>query len=105
MKTHPIKDITDLEEVLNTIFKNRKTKSTLMNERSSRSHAIFRIVISNPEYETSNFLDIVDLAGSERIKKSQLNDKKSSLEMISINSSLLVLGKCIFSLMHRSSNT
>jgi len=36
-----------------------------MNERSSRSHAIFRIIINNPEFEKSNYLDIVDLAGSE----------------------------------------
>lgn len=69
-----------------------------MNQKSSRSHAIFRIIVNNPEFQKSSFLDIVDLAGSEWIKKSQMNDKKSSEEMISINSSLLVLGKCISNL-------
>lgn len=50
----------------------------MMNQKSSRSHAIFRIIVNNPEFEKSSFLDIVDLAGSERIKKAQMNDKKIS---------------------------
>lgn len=41
-----------------------------MNEKSSRSHAIFRILVDNPEFEKASVLDIVDLAGSERIRKS-----------------------------------
>ncbi len=69
----------------------RSTASTLMNESSSRSHAIFTIFIEqhsleglyqtgsevpaaeeeaskNPEFMTAKF-HFVDLAGSERIKK------------------------------------
>ncbi len=57
----------------------RTTASTLMNDASSRSHAIFTINIErnslNPieigideDYVTAKFV-FVDLAGSERIKK------------------------------------
>ena len=57
----------------------RTTSSTLMNDASSRSHAIFTITIErnskqigdsgvDENYVTSKFV-FVDLAGSERIKK------------------------------------
>ena len=46
---------------------NRTTASTNMNERSSRSHAIFTIYF---EKESVNGkFHFVDLAGSERLKK------------------------------------
>lgn len=54
--------------------KTRKMASTLMNSESSRSHAIFSILIeseiSDEETITSKKakLHIVDLAGSERVK-------------------------------------
>ena len=54
---------------------NRTTAATLMNDASSRSHAIFTVFleqreISDPEqgYITAKFF-FVDLAGSERLKK------------------------------------
>jgi kinesin family protein 4/21/27 len=52
---------------------NRTTASTNMNERSSRSHAIFTIhfEIAHPDdgsFVTAKF-HFVDLAGSERLKK------------------------------------
>ena len=54
---------------------NRSTAATLMNDSSSRSHAIFTIFLEqhpldDPEqgFITAKFF-FVDLAGSERVKK------------------------------------
>lgn len=54
---------------------NRSTASTNMNERSSRSHAIFTVhfQIAGEEEgsEVTAKFHFVDLAGSERLKKTQ----------------------------------
>ena len=54
----------------------RHTGKTNMNERSSRSHSLFQIVIEMAEVDEDNErkirrgkLNLVDLAGSERLKK------------------------------------
>jgi Kinesin motor domain len=50
---------------------NRTTASTNMNERSSRSHAIYTIhfeIAQEESFITAKF-HFVDLAGSERLKK------------------------------------
>lgn len=88
----------------------RSTASTLMNEVSSRSHAIFTIYIEQhqiseiykadshlgqevPSYMTAKF-HFVDLAGSERIKKTGATGSVLK-EGININRGLLVLGKVL----------
>ena len=85
--------------------KNRSVGSTLMNERSSRSHSIFSITI-----ETSEVLDddgkehirvgklhLVDLAGSERqVKTGATGDRLK--EATKINLSLSALGNVISAL-------
>jgi len=98
----------------------RCTESTAMNAASSRSHAIFTLVIqqtrrdvatvaaadddddgTNPrselvEMKTSK-IHFVDLAGSERIKSAKTKGKRMQ-EGISINKGLLVLGNVISAL-------
>lgn len=73
------------KDMMKQYMQNRNQTDTRANKKSSRSHAIFKI-----ECEELS-MAIVDLAGSERIKKTN-----SCLhETTSINTSLLVLGKCI----------
>lgn len=89
----------------------RSTASTLMNEVSSRSHAIFTIFIEQhqiteiykaddnlgqevPSFMTAKF-HFVDLAGSERIKKTGATGSVLK-EGININRGLLVLGDSFF---------
>lgn len=90
----------------------RATSSTLMNQSSSRSHAIFTIyleqqsnsnpLLSNSSYKFSKF-HLVDLAGSERMKKT--GAKGNTLrEGIHINRGLLALGNVITSLSKLKSN-
>ena len=76
------KVVTSAAEVLATVVMgetHRSVGSTDMNEKSSRSHTIFRLVIESklkdvhsgagPEYRVSS-LNLVDLAGSESASKS-----------------------------------
>lgn len=57
---------------------NRRTGNTSMNERSSRSHSIFTIIVDSESQEMGNVackkrarLHLVDLAGSERQKDTE----------------------------------
>ena len=79
----------------------RMTGSTDMNARSSRSHAIFSIILEQHlqqgeeevEYRTSKF-HFVDLAGSERAKRTKASGQRLK-EGIEINKGLLSLGNVI----------
>jgi len=91
-------------------MKRRCTEKTAMNAASSRSHAIFTLVIEQTqrkvkaigmggdvvEIKTSK-IHFVDLAGSERIKSAKTVGKRMQ-EGISINKGLLTLGNVISAL-------
>ncbi|KAA6420807.1 MAG: hypothetical protein FRX49_09196 [Trebouxia sp. A1-2] len=85
----------------------RQTSSHRMNAVSSRSHAIFQIMIERRRSTSSSVhvstLNFVDLAGSERIEKSG-NDFEAlrTKEATNINVSLLMLGNVISKLAERS---
>ncbi|XP_043495365.1 kinesin-like protein KIF20A isoform X2 [Polistes fuscatus] len=82
---------------------NLKVAATALNTRSSRSHCIFTIKLL--KYYSENLTGSVDLstfsfcdlAGSERLKKT-LNIGDRLKEAQNINTSLLVLGKCLKSI-------
>lgn len=93
-----IKSITRLMERGN---QNRITRSTLMNDVSSRSHAIFTITIEARDEDnnktTVGKLNLVDLAGSERLSRTHAKGDRLK-EAGSINQSLSVLGNVISAL-------
>ncbi|CAO3660462.1 unnamed protein product [Rhizopus stolonifer] len=92
------------EEVVSFLAKGslcRTTGSTEMNTVSSRSHAVFSVILkqqksSNDPSVTSKF-HFVDLAGSERLKRTNAQGDRAK-EGISINSGLLALGNVISAL-------
>jgi hypothetical protein len=96
--TYRIENIEDVEEVVMCINENRRTAKTNMNDKSSRSHAVFMVKVHNPDFSGYSTFYLVDLAGSERLKKSQIKDKITMDETISINASLMALSKCITAL-------
>ncbi|XP_040906538.1 kinesin-like protein KIF20B [Toxotes jaculatrix] len=85
--------------------KNQSFSSTRLNQLSSRSHSIFSIRIlriediGTPRVHTVSELCLCDLAGSERCAKTQ-NKGDRLKEAGNINTSLLILGKCINALRH-----
>ncbi|EEY65566.1 kinesin-like protein [Phytophthora infestans T30-4] len=79
----------------------RVTGSTLMNEHSSRSHAIFSLLLEQRDLTsgTRRFskFHLVDLAGSERAKRTGAVAGRFK-ESVSINQGLLALGNVISAL-------
>lgn len=87
-------------KVLRVGNKNRSAASTKMNQSSSRSHSIFTIKllrIDGTEVQGISELSLCDLAGSERCNKTKTFGERLK-EAGNINTSLLILGKCIAAL-------
>ncbi|XP_023248047.1 kinesin-like protein KIF20A isoform X2 [Copidosoma floridanum] len=90
----------DAYQVLMAGQYNLKVAATALNSRSSRSHCIFTIKLLKYRKELDpNSVDVsmfafCDLAGSERLKKT-LNVGERLKEAQNINTSLLVLGRCL----------
>ncbi|CCE63052.1 hypothetical protein TPHA_0D04190 [Tetrapisispora phaffii CBS 4417] len=84
----------------------RNTKSTHMNNASSRSHSVFMMKITGhnritQEHSTGR-LNLVDLAGSERLQQQeQITSQETLKETTSINKSLTCLADVIHSMKHR----
>lgn len=101
--------ITSFDQVLEaqrTGELNRRVESTAMNERSSRSHTIFRIVVESRQRGGEDeadgavlvaALNLVDLAGSESVKHTGATGQRAK-EGGKINQSLLSLSRVIHSL-------
>ena len=100
LKTVCVNSGSEAYQVLMAGQYNLKVAATALNARSSRSHCIFTIKLL--KYYVENDTDSVevstfafcDLAGSERLKKT-LNIGDRLKEAQNINTSLLVLGRCL----------
>uniref|UniRef100_A0A3P9JEB2 Kinesin-like protein KIF14 n=1 Tax=Oryzias latipes TaxID=8090 RepID=A0A3P9JEB2_ORYLA len=87
--------------------KQRATAATGMNDKSSRSHSVFTLVMTQTKTESvegeehdhsiTSRINLVDLAGSERCNSAQTSGDRLR-EGASINKSLLTLGKVISAL-------
>lgn len=97
----PVSSVESMIDLMNRGNTNRITRSTMMNDVSSRSHAIFSIRIEMKDRVTNKSatgkLNLVDLAGSERLAKTQATGERLR-EASSINQSLSVLGNVISAL-------
>ncbi|XP_038822899.1 kinesin-like protein KIF3B [Salvelinus namaycush] len=98
------KNVMELEHVMNIGDESRSVGFTNMNERSSRSHAIFMITVECSEKGTDGEdhirvgkLNMVDLAGSERQSKTGAKGERLK-EATKINLSLSALGNVISAL-------
>lgn len=89
------KSATDMQKSMKVGNRNRTTGATNMNEHSSRSHAIFQIVIEMAETDKKGVkvgkLNLIDLAGSERQSKTGATGDRLK-EATKINKALSALG-------------
>ncbi|KFQ03069.1 Kinesin-like KIF13A, partial [Leptosomus discolor] len=95
----------DIESLMSEGNKSRTVAATNMNEESSRSHAVFNIIVTQTLYdlhsgnsgEKVSKVSLVDLAGSERVSKTGAAGERLK-EGSNINKSLSTLGLVISSL-------
>eukprot|EP00656_Telonema_subtile_P014310 TRINITY_DN17318_c0_g1_i2.p1 TRINITY_DN17318_c0_g1~~TRINITY_DN17318_c0_g1_i2.p1 ORF type:complete len:525 (+),score=114.12 TRINITY_DN17318_c0_g1_i2:254-1828(+) len=107
MKDEEVKDPDEMYRCMAIGASNRITASTMMNDKSSRSHSIFTVAIEQDfssrtagehanEFISAKF-HLVDLAGSERNKRTGASGQRFK-ESVSINQGLLALGNVISAL-------
>ncbi|NXO14896.1 KIF14 protein, partial [Oriolus oriolus] len=108
-----VRSYSDIQSWLELGNKQRATAATVMNDKSSRSHSVFTLVMTQTKVEFVNeeqcdrrltsHINLIDLAGSECCTKAQMTGERLK-EGVSINKSLLTLGRVISALSKQSQN-
>ncbi|KAG5979398.1 hypothetical protein E4U55_005206 [Claviceps digitariae] len=101
----PVRNIDEILRWMKNGDQSRTTASTKMNDTSSRSHAVFTIMLKQIHHdmdtdettERSSRIRLVDLAGSERAKSTEATGARLR-EGSNINKSLTTLGRVIAAL-------
>jgi hypothetical protein len=101
----PVRNIQEILRYMRVGDASRTTASTKMNDTSSRSHAVFTIMLKQIHHdmetdettERSSRIRLVDLAGSERAKSTEATGQRLR-EGSNINKSLTTLGRVIAAL-------
>lgn len=100
-----VKDYPQIEQLMDEGSKARTVASTNMNATSSRSHAVFTIVLTITKEKSGRSMvskiHMVDLAGSERATATGASGQRLK-EGANINKSLSTLGKVIAALAKKS---
>uniref|UniRef100_A0A2K6EFF4 Kinesin-like protein KIF14 n=1 Tax=Propithecus coquereli TaxID=379532 RepID=A0A2K6EFF4_PROCO len=102
-----VSSYSDIQSWLELGNKQRATAATGMNDKSSRSHSVFTLVMTQTKTEfvegeehdhrITSRINLIDLAGSERCSMAGTSGDRLK-EGVSINKSLLTLGKVISAL-------
>jgi kinesin family protein 2/24 len=100
--------VNSVDEVIKLIQRGntaRASGKTSANPNSSRSHAVFQIVLRTPQRNrVHGTFSLIDLAGSERGSDRSTVSKQTTLEGAAINKSLLALKECIRALGKQASH-
>uniref|UniRef100_H3DD92 Kinesin-like protein n=1 Tax=Tetraodon nigroviridis TaxID=99883 RepID=H3DD92_TETNG len=96
-------DVLKLIEVGNSCS-SRTSGQTSANAHSSRSHAVFQIILRRKDKMHGKF-SLIDLAGNERGADTSSADRQTRLEGAEINKSLLALKECIRALGRNKAHT
>ncbi|KFO85248.1 Kinesin-like KIF14, partial [Buceros rhinoceros silvestris] len=108
-----VKSYSDIQSWLELGNKQRATAATVMNDKSSRSHSVFILIMTQTKVEVvdeeqcdrklTSRINLIDLAGSECCSTAQTTGERLK-EGASMNKSLLTLGKVISALSKQSQN-
>lgn len=110
LSTHKPRDANEILDLLSAGNRNRTQHPTDANAESSRSHAIFQIILKKQGFNSNEMsvqlskMSLIDLAGSERATVANRSKRTKVLhrEGGNINKSLLVLGNCITALSNKN---
>ncbi|KAL5272560.1 hypothetical protein ACHWQZ_G000686 [Mnemiopsis leidyi] len=107
VKSIIVQNCYDVHELLLKANKNRTVAATKCNERSSRSHSVFRLKIEGKNTKNGDTcvgnLNLVDLAGSERVAHSGSTGQRLK-EAQAINTSLSELGNVMMALQEKKTH-
>nr|XP_019606358.1 PREDICTED: kinesin-like protein KIF14 [Rhinolophus sinicus] len=113
LSTNVVSSYSDIQGWLELGNKQRATAATGMNDKSSRSHSVFTLVMTQTKTEfvdgeehdhrITSRINLIDLAGSERSASAQTQGEQLK-EGVSINRSLLTLGKVISALSEQANH-
>merc|ERR1712131_46219 len=90
----PVNSVDDVIDVLAEGSKCRTSGQTSASSNSSRSHAVFQLILMKGKKMHGTF-SLIDLAGNERGADTMQSDRQTKLEGTDINKSLLCLKECI----------
>ncbi|GIX98732.1 kinesin-like protein KIF2A [Caerostris darwini] len=92
------KEVRTVESVLELIQHGNNVRTsgqTSANQHSSRSHAVFQIMLKKPNGRLHGKFSLIDLAGNERGADTSSANRQTRMEGAEINKSLLALKECI----------
>ncbi|XP_066925395.1 kinesin-like protein KIF2A [Clytia hemisphaerica] len=97
-----VHNVNDVMKLLDQGMKTRTSGTTSANQNSSRSHAIFQMILRKRGHGKDGSMgslhgkfSLIDLAGNERGADTMSSDRQTRLEGAEINKSLLALKECI----------
>ncbi|ETN78243.1 kinesin motor domain protein [Necator americanus] len=90
----PVKCESDVLDLIRQGTDMRTAGATSANSNSSRSHAVFQIILRRDKKLWGKF-SLIDLAGNERGQDTGNSDRQTRMEGAEINKSLLALKECI----------
>lgn len=92
------KEVKSVDSVLELIQHGNSVRTsgqTSANQHSSRSHAVFQIILKKPNSRLHGKFSLIDLAGNERGADTSSANRQTRMEGAEINKSLLALKECI----------
>jgi len=105
IREQPLNSVEDVLSLIAYGMNIRTSGTTSANQHSSRSHAVFQIILrSKTTKKEHGKISLIDLAGSERGKDTSSADRITRMEGAEINKSLLALKECIRALGRRDAH-
>lgn len=105
IREQPLNSVEDVLSLIQYGMNIRTSGATSANQHSSRSHAVFQIILKNKNMKKEHGkISLIDLAGSERGKDTNSADRITRMEGAEINKSLLALKECIRALGRRDAH-
>lgn len=101
-----VESVEDVLNLINTGNNIRTSGQTSANNHSSRSHAVFQIILkhNNRNQTIKGKFSLIDLAGNERGADTSSANRQTRMEGAEINKSLLALKECIRALGRRGAH-